>query len=247
LCLWKGNDVIPLRTLRKPQNTPYVTYALIALNVLVFGWELTLSTTELNAQFGALALNPCKVSADPVSVETLLDSFRTMFLHGGWVHLIGNMLFLYIFGPNLEDYLGKARYVFFYLFAGFMAGMAHTLAVTLANPDVCVPVIGASGAIYGLMGGFLLLYPAARVRTVAFFMRVPIGTVDVQAFYMLIYFFFMDLINGVANLGVKTAETPGVAVWAHVGGFLAGFLLAFAFTIFRPLPPVDPFEYLDDD
>lgn len=234
--------MFPLKTLRKPAATPYVTYTLIALNVMVFFWELTLSRAELSVQFMTMALVPCEVSRSLFSAETLLDSVRAMFLHGGWLHLTGNMVFLYIFGPNLEDYLGKSRYLLFYLIAGILAGLVHTAF----NWNVCVPTIGASGAIYGLMGGFLLLYPATRVRTVAFFFRVPVGTVDVQAFYMLAYYFVFDLINGIMSLGVDNAATGGVAVWAHVGGFLAGFLMAFVAMMFRPPPPVDPFEYLND-
>jgi membrane associated rhomboid family serine protease len=231
--------MFPIRTLRKTKSTPYVTYILIAINALVFAWELT--QPRLGDQFWALALVPCQASRSLFTPETLLDSIRTMFLHGGWVHLLGNMMFLFVFGPNVEDYLGKARYVIFY----FACGMAANLLHTAINWNVCVPSIGASGAIAGIMGGFLLLYPATRIQTVAFFFRIPVGITNVQAFYMLIYFFAMDLINGLASLGARTAQTSGVAFWAHIGGFIMGLALAFTFMLFRTPPEVDPFEYLD--
>jgi membrane associated rhomboid family serine protease len=152
------------------------------------------------------------------------------------------MVFLYLFGPHVEEYLGKARFLGFYLIAGFAAGFLHIAL----NWHSCVPAIGASGAISGVLGGFFLLYPATRVRTVAFFYRVPVGMVDVQAFYMLLYYFVLDFVNGLASLGAVNTETSGVAVWAHVGGFLAGVLMVFIMTIFKPPPPVDPFGYLDE-
>jgi len=234
--------MFPLGTSRQAENTPWITYGLIVVNVLVFFWELTLSSSELGQQFYALAVVPCQMTRNFFTVDTVFDTVRSMFLHGGWVHLIGNMLFLYIFGPLVEDYLGKFRYLFFYLVAGFVASFLHAAI----NWNVCVPSIGASGAIYGVMGGFVLLYPSTRIRTVAFFFRVPIGTVNVQAFYMLFYFFAVDLINGLMRLGPDTIQTTGVAFWAHVGGFLAGLILAFCFTLFRDPPPVDAFEYMDD-
>jgi len=233
--------MFPLQALKKRKSTAYITYGLIALNVAVFLWELTLMNRGVLGQtFYELALVPCRVRADFFSLETVTDSVRTMFLHGGWLHLIGNMVFLRVFGPAVEDYLGKARYLVFYLLMGFAAGFAHTLFNTN-----CIPTIGASGAISGVMGAFLLLYPATKVRTIAFFFRIPVGTVDVQAFYMLVYFFVLDLVNGIGSLGAANSETGGVAFWAHVGGFVAGLLLAFTAMLFNPPPESDPFEYMD--
>lgn len=233
--------MFPLKTLREVKNPPYITYGLIVLNVLVFAWELTLSKGQLSQAFYSMAIVPCQMHQSFLSLETITDSVRTMFLHGGWIHLIGNMVFLYLFGPHVEDYLGKARFLLFYLFVGFVAGLLHTIV----NWNSCVPAIGASGAIYGILGGFFLLYPATRVRTVAFFYRVPVGMIDVQAFYMLLYYFALDFFNGLVSLGVSNAATSGVAFWAHVGGFLAGITFTFIAIIFKPPPPVDPFEYLD--
>ncbi len=226
--------MFPLQTLRKTRRTPYVTYALILINILVFAWELTLNQGELSRAFGSLAIVPCEASRNLISIDTLMDSVRTMFLHGGWLHIISNMVFLLLFGPYIEDYLGRSGYLAFYLLAGFTAGFVHIAL----NWNICVPSVGASGAIYGLMGAFLLLYPATKIRTVAFFYRVPIGTVDVQAFYMLLYYFALDFINGLTSLGVDNTSTGGVAVWAHIGGFLTGLLITFFVMVFKPAPPV---------
>mgnify|MGYP003973446421 CR=1 FL=1 len=243
--------MFPIQTLRKTKTTPYITYSLILINTLVFFWELTLSQGQLSQAFYSMAIVPCEMKGNFFTVETLFDSIRTMFLHGGWMHLIGNMVFLYLFGPHIEDYLGKVRFLGFYLIAGFAAGFLHSTLHWSASACAplgsgTIPAIGASGAISGVLGSFFLIYPATRIRTVAFFYRVPIGTVDVQAFYMLLYYFALDFINGIASLGASNVETSGVAVWAHIGGFVAGLLITFVVTIFKPLPPVDPFEYLDD-
>lgn len=164
-----------------------------------------------------------------------------MFMHGGWVHLISNMVFLFIFGPLVEDYMGKAPFLLFYMVAGFGASLVHAAI----NWNVCIPSLGASGAIYGVMGAFFLLYPAVKISTIAFFFRVPVGTVNVQAFYMLLYFFVLDLFNGLASLGVDVFTTNRVAVWAHIGGFIVGLLIAFGAMIFKEPPEVDPFGHLD--
>jgi membrane associated rhomboid family serine protease len=233
--------VFPLKALRASQTTPYFTYLLIGLNVAVFLWQLTLSSTELGRTYYTMALVPCEVTSNFFSINTLLGSLRSMFLHGGWIHLIGNMVFLLIFGPHLEDFLGRAKYLVFYLLAGFAAGLLHTVF----NWNVCIPSIGASGAIFGLLGGFFLLYPGTRIRSLVLFFRVPVGLVDVQAFYMLFYFFAFDLVNGLLSLGADNAATGGVAIWAHVGGFIAGLLMAFVATLFKRPPPLDPLEHHD--
>ena len=233
--------MFPLKSTRKTESTPYITYGLILVNVVVFLWQLTLPRTELGQFFLKAAFIPCE-SHNFISPELWLNSFRTMFLHGGWLHIVDNMVFLVVFGPNVEDYFGKVKYLLFYFAAGFAANFMHMAF----NWNVCVPTIGASGAIAGLMGAFFILYPSTRISTVAFFYRIPIGVVNVQAFYLLIGFFLLDLFNGLAALGIENINTGGVAVWAHVGGFLAGLLLSFVAIMFKDPPPVDPFEYLDD-
>lgn len=233
--------MFPLQALRKTRTTAYITYGIILINVLVFLWELTLvSRGQLGQTFMELALVPCAVRRSPLSLDTFADSFRALFLHGGWLHLIGNMVFLRVFGPAVEDYMGKVRFLAFYLAAGVIAGFTHTLFTTN-----CIPTIGASGAIFGVMGAFLLLYPGTRVRTVTLFFRIPVGISDMQAFYMLLYFFVIDLINGIGALGTASTPTSGVAFWAHVGGFLAGVVMAFGSMLFRPPPDVDPLEHLE--
>jgi membrane associated rhomboid family serine protease len=212
---------------------------LIALNIAVFIWELM--QPNIMQQFGALAIVPCEMSRNFFSLETVVDSLRTMFLHSGWMHIISNMLFLAVFGPLVEDYLGKARYLFFYLATGFIAGFVHTAVAW----NVCVPVIGASGAVYGVLGAFLLLYPATRIRSVALLMRIPVGIANVHAFYLLLSFILIDVFNALSSLG--DIASGGVAFWAHVGGFVGGLVLAFPFMLFRPPPEVDAFEYLDAD
>ncbi len=233
--------MFPLRSTRKADRTPYITYGLILTNVVVFFWQLTLPQHKLVQVLWTSAFIPCQ-SHNILTPDLWLDSFRTMFLHGGWLHIIGNMVFLIVFGPNVEDYFGKIKFLLFYLAAGFGANFMHMAF----NWNVCVPTIGASGAIAGLMGAFFLLYPATRIRTVAFFFRVPVGVVNVQAFYLLLTFFVLDLFNGLATLGIENTNTGGVAVWAHVGGFLTGLLIAFFAIMFKDPPPVDPFEYLDN-
>ncbi|GAB4529721.1 MAG: rhomboid family intramembrane serine protease [Anaerolineae bacterium] len=231
--------MFPLGTTRKVARTPVVTLGLIAVNVLVFLWQTTLSTPELRQLYQQAAFIPCQ--ANLFGPETYIDAFRAMFLHGGWTHLIGNMLFLYIFGPNVEEYFGRGRFLLFYLVAGYAASFTHLLF----NQTVCAPSLGASGAIYGIMGAFFLLYPATRIRTVTLFWRIPIGIGSVQAFYMLLYFFIVDFINGIGSLSVDTTATTGVAFWAHIGGFLAGLVVTFFMLVIKPAPPVDAFEYLD--
>ena len=231
--------MFPLEALRKPKSTPYVTYGLIAVNILVFIWELM--QPNLSQQFMALAIVPCEMSQNLFSLDTIADSLRTMFLHGGWVHITGNMIFLGIFGPLIEDYLGKSRFLFFYLATGLIAGFVHTAI----SWNVCVPVIGASGAIYGVLGAFLLLYPATRIRSIGFLFGIPFGVRDIHAFYLLLSFFLIDVFNAVTT--VLDLTTSSVAFWAHVGGFVGGLLLAFTFMLFRPPPEVDAFEYLDAD
>lgn len=228
--------MFPLKALKKTRRTPVITYGLILLSVLVFMWELMLGA-ELAGVFTRQAYNPCTAS---FSVGTFWDLTRTMFFHGSWTHIVGNMVFLFVFGPAVEDYLGNWRYLLFYLLAGYAASLSHGLI-----SNVCAPTVGASGAIFGIMGGFLLLYPAARIRSLVLFFRVPIGTQDIQAFYLLLTFFVIDFINGLASLGPITVNTTGVALWAHVGGFIAGVLMIFVVLLFNPAPEVDPLEHVE--
>ncbi|MBC8100310.1 MAG: rhomboid family intramembrane serine protease [Armatimonadetes bacterium] len=228
--------MFPLKAARKIEHTPYITYALIVINVLVFVWQMTLPQLDLYRLYFSAGLVTC---AEGISVPSAVTS---MFLHGSIIHLLGNMLFLFAFGPAVEDYLGKAWYTVFYLAAGAAGSALHLVF----SWGACVPTIGASGAIMGVMGGFVLLYPGTRINTLVMLFRIPVGVRQVRALYLLGTFFVLDLINGLMALGPTTATTNGVAVWAHVGGFLVGFAMAFIAMTFKPLPPVDPI-YLSDD
>ena len=150
-----------------------------------------------------------------------LSLVSSMFMHGGWFHLLGNMWFLWIFGDNVEDAMGPVRYVVFYL----LCGLAAALAQIASNPASLVPMVGASGAIGGVMGAYALLYPHARVKLLIF-LGVIVTTVVVPAIFMLGYWFLLQLLQGIPALG---AEGGGVAFWAHAGGFLAGLALAVVF------------------
>lgn len=230
--------MFPLRAARKIEHTPYVTYALVLINVVVFLWQSTLPAADLLKVYYSAGFVPCS------QYLSIPSAFTSIFLHGGVIHLLGNMMFLMAFGPAVEDYLGKVGYGVFYLAAGLAGSVLHGLF----NWSVCTPAIGASGAIMGVMGGFLLLYPRTRISTLLLLFRIPVGMRDVPALYLLGGFFVLDLLNGLVTLlpAGQTVDTGGIAVWAHVGGFLVGFLMAFIAMTFKPLPPVDPI-YIDKD
>lgn len=235
--------MFPLKAARRIESTPYITYGLIAINMVIFLWQSRMSMGELNQLYWSAGFVSCKVAQNFFSVDSLFSAVTSMFLHGSWVHVLGNMMFLLAFGPAVEDYLGKGLYTVFYLIAGFGATLMHLLF----NLGVCIPAIGASGAISGVMGAFLLLYPGTRISTLVFFFRIPVGVRSVPALYLLGTFFVLDLVNGLMSLGPDTLNTAGVAFWAHVGGFLAGVVLAFFIMTFKPAPPVDPLGFLGDD
>ena len=215
--------MIPLRDDAPRFSTPYVTYFLIALNSLVFLFELMLEPAarmQFLSQFGVVPahLNGLLHGQAGITVEAaFLPIFTSMFLHGSWLHVIANMWALWIFGDNIEDYLGPFRYLVFYLVTGIAANGAQTLF----NPDSAVPTIGASGAIAGVMGAYFLLYPSARVLTFlfVFFTWLP-------AWIVLGYWFLVQFVSGAAtSISSAGQSSGGVAFWAHVGGFLAGVAL----------------------
>ena len=200
----------------------YITTAFIALNVLAFFVEINRpSDAALQAFITAWGVVPREYTAGvdlPPTIpypiwSTLLTS---MFLHGGWGHLGGNMLFLWIFGDNLEHRIGHLRFTMFYLLCGIAAGLAHIVF----NSDSSVPTVGASGAISGVLGGYLLLFPRNRVYVLTYG-----GVATVPALFMLGLWILMQFINGVGEIA-RTPETGGVAYIAHIGGFVAGMVLA---------------------
>lgn len=217
--------MFPLRDDAPCSTTPFVTFALIAVNVAVFVYQFSLAMESPGAQqtfietFGAIPLRaehalsgryPLLAGIGPV--------FTSVFLHGGWLHLIGNMWFLWIFGDNIEDELGHFTYLLFYLACGVVASVAHIVA----NPESALPAVGASGAIAGVMGAYLVRFPHARIVTLiwVFFF---ITTIEVPAVLMLVYWFAIQFASGAAETGA--GDTGGVAWWAHVGGFVAGAIL----------------------
>ena len=197
------SDVIPSRT------TPFVTVALIAINALVFLYQLTLRDIALELFVGTYALIPAWFSWTAL--------FTSQFLHAGWLHAIGNMLYLWIFGDNVEDRLGHGPFLLFYL----GSGAAAALLQTLFNPFSNVPMVGASGAIAGVMGAYFVLYPHSRVLT-AVFLVIFFDIVEIPAIFFLGIWFLMQLLSGVGSLGANTAAGGGTAFWAHIGGFVVG-------------------------
>jgi rhomboid family protein len=198
--------MIPLRDIVPSRTTPIVTISLIVANVLVFLYELTLgrAVNDFTLYFG---LVPAAFSWVAV--------FTSMFLHGGLFHVAGNMLYLWIFGDNVEDRMGHGRFLVFYL----LCGTAAALAQTITAPDSVVPMVGASGAIAGVMGAYFVLYPKSRIVTLVplfFFFQI----IEVPAIFFLGIWFVMQFLSGVGSIGA--AATGGVAFWAHVAGFLAG-------------------------
>ncbi len=215
--------MIPIRDETPRYSTPYVTYFIIALDVLVFVLELAAgSNGQLDALIRQFGVVPRRFTLDLAGghfdpVGAFVPILTAMFLHGSWLHIIGNMWVLWIFGDNIEDYLGHFPYLLFYLGTGVIAFLTHIAL----NLDSRVPTLGASGAIAGVMGAYFLLYPRARVLV----WFPPIFFFHLPAWLVLGYWFLIQFLSGTATSIGNTAASGGVAVWAHVGGFLAGMAL----------------------
>ncbi|HEY0594070.1 MAG TPA: rhomboid family intramembrane serine protease, partial [Thermoanaerobaculia bacterium] len=207
--------MIPLRDVNPRKGVPIVNIALVVANILMFLWELSLGP-RIEGALASIAFVPSEFFGGATAKESV-DIATSMFLHGGWLHLIGNMLYLWIFGDNIEDRMGHGRYLLFYLLCGYAAALAHAVF----NPGSSLPAIGASGAVAGVLGAYLVLFPHARVMTL-----IPFGLFiamrELPAIFVLGLWFVMQLFTGVASLGVPTAQTGGVAWFAHIGGFIAG-------------------------
>src|SRR5690606_4299143 len=206
--------MIPIRDQIPTKRVPLVTYALIAVNVLVFLLEW-LAGSGQEALVYEFALIPAEVTAG-LDVGDVRDIFTSMFMHAGLAHLLGNMLYLWIFGDNVEDSMGGLKYLFFYLIGGVVASLTHILT----NPNSQLPTVGASGAIAAVLGAYLILYPQSRVLTIipfGFFIRMTM----VPAIVLLGYWFVLQFFSGLLSVGA-TEDVGGVAFWAHVGGFVAG-------------------------
>lgn len=234
--------MFPIRDHNPSGRTPYVTYALMAMNIGIFLSYVPLLTEPraLYAFYDAWALIPARIG-NGYGFEGL---FTSMFLHGGWMHLLGNMLFLWIFGDNIEDEMGHVRYLLFYIACGVAAGLAQVWF----EPSSRVPMVGASGAIAGVMGAYLLLFPKAKVDILIIFV-VFFRIFPIPAWIMLALWFGAQFLGGIA----ADAETGGVAYWAHAGGFVAGLIFALPLWLRRGAgsfwarneghPPHPPAEY----
>lgn len=206
--------MIPLRDTQPSHHFPVVTVGLIAVNVLAFLYQISLDEFSLNHFVAEYGLVPRRLQ--------LSDFLTNIFLHGGWWHLIGNMWFLWIYGDNIEDILGRGKFLLFYVLCGVAAGLVHVLF----NLDSRVPTIGASGAIAGIMGAYLVKFPHSRILTL-----VPViiffTTMEIPAWLILVYWFVLQFFSGVGTIGQSHLNQGGVAWFAHVGGFLAGIVLIY--------------------
>jgi membrane associated rhomboid family serine protease len=217
--------VIPIRDTIPSRRTPVATWSLIAINVFVFLYELTLSPEELQRLFYLFGVVPARYRhpywAQWVGfpIDDYWPFLTCMFLHGGWTHVIGNMWTLWIFGDNVEDRMGPVRYLAFYLLTGILAGLTHYLT----NGDSTVPTVGASGAIAGVLGAYLILFPRSNIIVLLpiffwpFFFQLPAVT-------YLVFWFISQMIGGTLA-GLSSSDVGGVAFWAHVGGFVSGVVL----------------------
>jgi membrane associated rhomboid family serine protease len=216
---------------------PFVTLLILAANVLVFVYQLSLGERALERLFYSAAVVPVEftlgrdIPPPPPFGIGWLPLFTSMFMHGGFLHIASNMLYLFVFGDNVEDRLGHIGYILFYVLCGLAAGLAHVFL----NPGSQVPSLGASGAIAGVLAGYLVLFPNAAIRTLVFL--GPFITVTrISALFLIGFWFVTQLFSGLASLGPQTEQTGGVAFWAHVGGFVAGLVLVWLFRPFGGRP-----------
>jgi len=212
--------MIPIRDQIKPRRTPIINYLLIAVNIIVFilQWSAGANQESIVYEF---ALIPASFS-DGIELSEIRDIFTSMFMHAGLMHLLGNMIYLWIFGDNVEDAMGHFTYLLFYLAGGFFASITHIFV----NPGSQIPTVGASGAIAAALGAYLVLYPQSRVATfipLGFFMTLRM----LPASIVLVMWFVLQLFNGVLTLGA--ADMGGTAFWAHIGGFVFGAFIALFF------------------
>jgi membrane associated rhomboid family serine protease len=215
--------MIPFRDDIPARRYPVITVLLIIANIGVFLYQLSLPPSAAAAFVERFGMVPGELTGIVTlpSGPALLGVFTSMFLHGGWFHLIGNLWYLWLFGDNVEDRMGHFRFLAFYLVSGVAAAAVHVLS----DPGGTVPAIGASGAISGVLGAYLVFYPFARILTlVPLFFVWPV--VELPAMLVLGSWFVVQILNGAAAFSISNGTTGGVAWWAHVGGFAAGMILA---------------------
>jgi membrane associated rhomboid family serine protease len=218
--------MLPIKDDQPRYSEPFVTWFLIALNLLIFLFESLLNQRDLGRMIHQFAVVPyhtaALLSGSPrYSLQQVaLPYLTSLFLHGSWMHVIGNMWFLYIFGDNVEDYLGHFKYLVFYLLCGVLAMSAQVLFSLHST----APALGASGAIFGVLGAYFILYPRARVLTWIF--EVLFLVIWVPAWIILIYYFVLNVLSGTQTLfAIHHQNVGGIAFWAHIGGFISGMLL----------------------
>ena len=227
--------MIPLKDTVRAREFPFVTAALIGANILVFLIELRLPAEALEACVWMLGVVPARQLASPLPGEWL-TLITSQFLHGGWLHIGSNMLALFIFGDNVEDRLGHVKFLFFYVLCGTGASIVHIAT----NAELTVPALGASGAISGVLGAYLLLFPFARIVSIVPIFFIP-WFVEVPATIWVGFWFISQLLNGVFEIVAGAQSLGGVAWWAHVGGFAVG--LALTWPLRRPAPVYHADEY----
>jgi len=221
--------MVPLVDSIPSRRPPVAMWLLILLNGAVFAFELTLTPAQLERLFYLFGVVPARfmypewAAAVGLPIPTIWPLLTSMFLHGGWIHFIGNMWTLWIFGDNVEDRMGPARFLIFYLLCGIVSGLTHLLA----NPDSTVPALGASGAIAGVMGAYFVMFPYARVIVMVPMLFWPFFF-DVSAYFYLGFWFLIQLCSGMLSLGAD-AGGGGIAWWAHIGGFASGVGLFWLF------------------
>ena len=217
--------MIPLYDTARTRKFPLVNLTLIVANVLVFLYELQMGPNAIQDFMFTWGLVPVRMAGDPGAAWRTI--YTSMFLHGGWLHIISNMWVLFIFGDNVEARMGKIKYLVFYLLSGTAAGLLQTFIL----PTSEVPMVGASGAIAGVLGAYLVLFPRSRVASL-----VPIffifTIVEIPAFLFLIFWFFSQLYSGLFS--IQGGAGSGIAWWAHIGGFTFGLLMSFVFANRRP-------------
>jgi membrane associated rhomboid family serine protease len=226
--------MLPLKDLNPRRRIPFITYGLIIFNVGVFIWMQFYTAAEVEDLFLRLSIVPVNISENPIAIETILDISRSMFFHGGWLHLLGNMLYLWLFGDNVEDRMGVVLYLILYILSGFAAATTQILI----DPDSRIPLIGASGAIGGILGAYLLLFPGVRVQGI-----IPLGRITRvstwPAWAVLGLWFVLQLVYAVLSVYPGSDSGGGVAFFAHVGGFVFGLLYTWIFMKLVPQPSVE--------
>jgi membrane associated rhomboid family serine protease len=227
--------MLPIGDHNPRQRPPVITIVLILINVVVFIYQVLLSERALTALILRAGMVPFDVTQNP-GLASGLTLFSSMFLHGGFMHILGNMLYLWVFGDNVEDCLGHIPFLIFYLAAGLAAAWAQIAVDPLSK----VPTIGASGAVAGVLGAYLVLYPGRRVRTLVFVLYF-IRVIELPAIVVLGFWFVLQIFNGA--MALTTATSGGVAWFAHIGGFIAGLLAGFLCKMGKLRPrPRSPYD-----